>query len=111
MKVSIRPRHDNDAMNKRWHEQVWFAERLYELRNHMEHKFMSVHDMLPRVISPLIVVTPKVDPFDILASDLIAKTLRQLKLACAAIIYLSLAAHVEERRVKTKGQTANSACR
>jgi hypothetical protein len=74
------------------------AQALYELRNHMEHKFVSVHDTLLRAISPRTVGTPKVGIFDISVSDLIAKTLRQLKLARAAIIYLSLAVHVEEER-------------
>lgn len=74
------------------------AQSLYELRNHMEHKFVSVHDTLLRAISPLTVETPKAGIFDISIDDLISKTLRQLKLARAVIIYLSLAVHAEERR-------------
>jgi len=74
------------------------AQALYELRNHMEHKFVSAHDTLLHAISPPTVGTPRAGIFDISASDLIAKTLRQLKLARATIIYLSLAVHVEERR-------------
>lgn len=74
------------------------AQALYELRNHMEHKFVSVHDMFLRAISPFTAETPKAGILDISVSDLIAKTLRQLKLARAAIIYLSLAVYVEEQR-------------
>lgn len=74
------------------------AQLLYELRNHMEHKFVSVHDDFMRKISPLNTETPKVGILDISLDDLLSKTLRQLKLARAAIIYLSLAIYVEEKR-------------
>jgi tetratricopeptide (TPR) repeat protein len=74
------------------------AQFLYELRNHMEHKFVSVYDLLLRAISPMTAETPKAGIFDISTEELVAKTLRQLKLARAAIIYLSLAVHAEERR-------------
>lgn len=71
---------------------------LYELRNHLEHKFVSVHDGFFRAVSPNYMDTPKTGIFDISVDDLIGKTLRQLKLARSAIIYLSLAVHVEETR-------------
>jgi tetratricopeptide (TPR) repeat protein len=74
------------------------AQALYELRNHMEHKFVSAHDSLLRAISPRTPESPKAGVFDISVDDLIAKTLRQLKLARAAIIYLSLGVHAKERR-------------
>lgn len=74
------------------------AQSLYELRNHMEHKFVTVHDWLLRAASPQLGETPKAGIFDISVDDLIAKTLRQLKLARAAIIYLSLGVNAEERR-------------
>jgi tetratricopeptide (TPR) repeat protein len=74
------------------------ARELYELRNHLEHKFVSVHDDVFRVISPHITRTPEVGMFDISVDDLVAKTLRQLKLARAAIIYMSLGIHAEERQ-------------
>lgn len=74
------------------------AQLLYELRNHMEHKFVSVHDIFLRTISPFMSETPKVGIFDISVKDLKSKTLRQLKLARAAIIYLSLAIYAEEQR-------------
>jgi tetratricopeptide (TPR) repeat protein len=74
------------------------AQALYELRNHLEHKFVSVHDGFSRAISPFQATTPTSGIFDISTDDLATKTLRQLKLARAAIIYLSLAVHAEERR-------------
>ncbi|MES2181940.1 MAG: LA2681 family HEPN domain-containing protein [Pseudomonadota bacterium] len=76
------------------------AQLLSELRNHMEHKFVSVHDNFLRTMSPFMSETPKVGVFDISVDDLISKTLRQLKLARAAIIYLSLAVYAEEKRRK-----------
>lgn len=74
------------------------AQSLYELRNHMEHKFVTVHDWLLRAVSPHPAETPKAGIFDISIDELLAKTLRQLKLARAAIIYLSLGVNAEERR-------------
>jgi hypothetical protein len=71
---------------------------LYELRNHLEHKFVSVHDGFYRAVSPNRMETPKTGIFDISVDDLVRKTLRQVKLARSAIIYLSLAIHVEEKR-------------
>lgn len=74
------------------------AQALYELRNHMEHKFVNVHDWMLREILPLQAETTKAGVFDISSDELAAKTLRLLKLARAAIMYLSLAVHAEERR-------------
>lgn len=74
------------------------SQDLYELRNHLEHKFVSVHDSFFRDVSSNHMKTPKMGIFDISVDDLISKTLRQLKLARSAIIYLSLAIHMEEKR-------------
>ena len=74
------------------------ARSLYELRNHLEHKFVSVHDPFLRSISPYFTESKKQGIFDLSVTDLIAKTLRQLKLARATITYLSLGIHAEERR-------------
>lgn len=74
------------------------SRNLYELRNHLEHKFVSVHDGFCRAISPSCADTPQTGIFDISADDLIGKTLSQLKLARSAIIYLALAVHTEEKR-------------
>ena len=59
---------------------------------------MNVHDWMLREISPLKAETTKAGVFDISSDELAAKTLRLLKLARAAIMYLSLAVHAEERR-------------
>lgn len=74
------------------------SKNLYELRNHLEHKFVAVHDSFFRALSPNHKDTPKTGIFDISVEDLIGKTIRQLKLARSAIIYLSLAVHAEEKR-------------
>ena len=74
------------------------AQLLYELRNHMEHKFVTVHNGLLRTVSPQFAERPTEGLFDLSVTDLIAKTVRQLKIARATIIYLSLGIHAEERR-------------
>jgi tetratricopeptide (TPR) repeat protein len=74
------------------------AEALYDLRNHLEHKFVLVHDDFCRAVSPS--PAPPAPPglFDLSFDSLARRTLRQLKLARAALIYLTLAVHAEERR-------------
>ena len=81
------------------------AEALAELRNHLEHKYVKVHEMgLPRPIEH----SDRKDPFfDDLAyaitrSDLERKALRILKLARSALIYLSLGMHREEQQRAAK---------
>ncbi|MGH6869177.1 MAG: LA2681 family HEPN domain-containing protein, partial [Methylocella sp.] len=81
------------------------AQALHELRNHLEHKYLKVHEMLmpshPGHASG-------VDPFfDTLAyalsrADLERKSLRLMKLARAALIYLALGMHREEERRREK---------
>lgn len=72
---------------------------LKELRNHLEHRYVKVLDM-----GPFTAVGGNRDPFaDTLAlsigrADFQGKTLRVLKMARAALIYLSLGMHAEERR-------------
>jgi HEPN superfamily protein len=74
------------------------AEQLAEIRNHLEHKYLRLRDML--------VARPTPDPladslaFSIGRQDFEAKTFRLLTMARAALIYLSLAVHEEERRKK-----------
>jgi hypothetical protein len=81
------------------------AEALAELRNHLEHKYVKVHEMgLPRPRES----GDRKDPFfDDLAyaitrSDLERKALRILKLARSALIYLSLGMHREEQQRAAK---------
>lgn len=72
---------------------------LKELRNHLEHRYVKVHEM-----GPIPASIGGRDPFaDTLAlsisrSDFQAKTLRVVKMARAALIYLSLGMQAEERR-------------
>jgi len=85
------------------------ARALNELRNHLEHKYVKVHVFLtPR---PATGEDATDLFFDDLAhslsrEDLEGRSLRVLKLARSALIYLSLGMHHEERR---KRSTTNSA--
>lgn len=73
------------------------ARDLSNLRNHLEHKYLKVHEMLSSS-------KKSSDPFgdnraySISRSDLEDKTLRIIKLVRSALIYLSLGMHREEQR-------------
>jgi len=76
------------------------AEDLHVLRNHLEHKYVKVVEMGPFPRDP---DAPRDGWHDDLAyvigrRDLEAKSLRILKLARGALIYLALGMHAEERR-------------
>jgi LA2681-like HEPN len=98
----------NDLFEKDMQETIEpEAQALADLRNHLEHKYVKVHEMLlPSTLAS--------DHFhDTLAyaitrSDLERRTLRLLQLVRAALIYLSLGMHREEqKRAKDKeGLTA-----
>ena len=84
------------------------ARALAELRNHLEHKYVKVHeDLLP--------IRNDFDPFrDTLAymvsrPHLERRTLRLLQLARSALIYLSLAMHQEERKRRNEDEERLSA--
>lgn len=80
------------------------AQALYELRNHLEHKFVSVHDTFMRAISPSASPEPPSGLFDLSFDSLAARTLRQLKLVRAVLIYLAMGIHAEElRRASVRG--------
>lgn len=73
------------------------AQELYSIRNYIEHKFLSVHDGLFDLTD---LDAPKyAGVYRIQLEEFEKKTLQVLKLARAAIIYLSLAVHVDQRRV------------
>lgn len=83
------------------------AQALHELRIHLEHRYVKVHEMMLEPVP----MGEKRDPFfDTLAyrisrRSLEERTLRLLKLVRAALIYLSLAMHREEqRRRKERGE-------
>jgi hypothetical protein len=83
------------------------AQAVNELRNHLEHKYVKVHEMLLDRAGAF-------DPFkDTLAysitrDNLEQKSLRLLKQARSGLIHLSLAMHWEERRRAT-GRTGYNA--
>jgi hypothetical protein len=69
------------------------AQKLNEIRNHLEHKYLKVHLFGTHENPPI--------PYDELAysvsrNSLEEKTLRILKLARSAIMYLTFAVHIEE---------------
>ena len=74
------------------------SQALYELRNHLEHKFVGVHDdkLVTFAFYPPASASPGV--FNISASDLAARTLCQMKLTRAALTYLVMGIFAEERR-------------
>lgn len=77
------------------------ARALHEVRNHLEHKYLKVHDMLldpPPSQNPASSLFVDTLAYSIRRTDLEEKTLRLLKLARAALIYLSLGMHREEQR-------------
>ncbi len=67
------------------------AESLNEMRNHLEHKYLQIHQEMVGIEGHSL-------KFSIHRQGFEAKTLRVLKLARAALMYLSLAVWSEERR-------------
>jgi len=81
------------------------ARELHDIRNHLEHKYLKVHEML--VTRPLDPDSPLAWLVDDLAYSIVrpefnAKALRVLKLARAALMYLSLGMNREEKRRAAK---------
>lgn len=78
------------------------ARELAEVRNHLEHKYLKLHEDMWRgpVAEPDDMTRAMTDTlsYSIYRYDFEEKTLRLLKMARAALIYLSLAVHQEERR-------------
>jgi hypothetical protein len=85
------------------------ARSLSEIRNHLEHKYLKIHDELWVGIEKQKDGDLKSGVFkypighSLRRKDFHAKTLRLLKLARAAMIYLSLAIHQEEKLKKGSG--------
>jgi hypothetical protein len=83
------------------------ARALADLRHHLEHKYVKVHEVL---LPPMSIVDPFRDTLAhaITRSDLERRTLHLMQLVRSALIYLSLGMHQEERaRAKgKKGLTA-----
>ncbi len=77
------------------------AQALHEIRNRLEHRYLKVHDVLFESLRERnLASSPWNDrlAFSIQRQDFEAKALRLLKLARAALIYVSLGMHAEERR-------------
>jgi hypothetical protein len=70
------------------------------LRIHLEHKYVKVHEMMIGDVSGGTRPDPFFDPlaYSITREPLASRTLRLLKLVRAALIYLALAMHREQRR-------------
>jgi len=75
---------------------------LAELRNHLEHKYVKVHEMLLPPTSPDDAFHDTL-AYSITRSDLEQRTLRLMKLVRSSLIYLSLGMHREEQR-RRKGK-------
>src|SRR5206468_211713 len=76
------------------------AQELDSIRNHAEHKYLKLHDMLwcgPTSGGKPFSDRPDTLAFSMHRSSFTGKTLRLMKLARAALIYLSLAIHSEEK--------------
>lgn len=84
------------------------ARELAKVRNHLEHKYLKLHEDLWRgpVDEPDWATRATTDTlsFSVYRYDFEAKTLRLLKMARAALVYLSLVIHQQEqRRTEARG--------
>ncbi len=87
------------------------AEALYEIRNHLEHKYLKVHDMLPprpgdEKSGSVLTADPLA--YSIHRRELRSKGLRLLRLSRAGLIYLSLGMHAAERRREKERDAART---
>ena len=79
------------------------AEDFYTIRNHLEHKYFKVHDMLIKRSADSTSLGLEDDlAFSIERHDFESKTLRILRLVRNALIYLSLSIHAEEKERSKK---------
>lgn len=77
------------------------AQELDVVRNHAEHKYLKLHDELwtgPTDEGRAFGGRPDMLAFSVYRSHFIAKTLRLMKMARAALTYLTLAIHAEEKK-------------
>jgi len=85
------------------------AQKLNEIRNHLEHRYLKLHDDLWSLISPEFKrATGGISDtlaYSVMREDFELKTLKLLKLVRATLIYLSLGIHREEYiRNKNRGE-------
>lgn len=82
------------------------AQRLKEIRDHLEHKYLKVHTELWTGPSSKLTGLTDTLAYSVRRDELNRYTLRLLILARAALIYLSLGVHAEERlRKKQRGDS------
>ncbi len=77
------------------------ARALYEIRNHLEHKYLKVHEMrMPTASKWRAARAFTMDDmaYSVWRREFEENTLRVLKLSRAALVYLSLGMHREEQR-------------
>lgn len=77
------------------------AQELSDIRNHLEHKYLKLHDDLwlgKRYKKKKSVALEDTLAFSIYRLEFEAKTLRLMKMVRAALIYLSLGIHYEEQQ-------------
>lgn len=76
------------------------ARALYAIRNHLEHSYLKVHEILIPRSKEYDIESPWRDrlAYSIGRMDFEAKALKVFRLARASLIYLALAMHREERR-------------
>ncbi len=87
------------------------AQELHDIRNHLEHKYLKLHEGLwhgpPSDNDKASFALADTLAFSMDRREFEAKTLRLIKMARAALIYLSLAIHCEEQR-RTKERRPDS---
>lgn len=83
------------------------AESLNDIRNHLEHKYLKIHEYLwgpERYTDDTNSIFRDSMAYSVTRDDIEKKALRLLKLSRAGLIYLSLAVHQEEQfRTKRRG--------
>ena len=85
------------------------AQQLYEIRNHIEHKYFKLHNEI--LGNEYLASSGLIDPlaFSMLRKEFEGKTLRLIKTIRATLIYLSTAIHYEEKR-RAKLKSKNGPC-
>lgn len=73
------------------------AQELYVIRNCLEHSYLKVHEMLVPRVSDSNLWHDRL-AYSVQREDFFRKALRVLKLSRAALVYLSLGMHREERK-------------
>jgi hypothetical protein len=76
---------------------------LSEIRYHLEHRYLKLHDDFPRFRETDVPPAAQGDTlaYSVLRGEFEAKTLKLLKMARSALLYLSLAVHIEEHKRAT----------